>query len=422
MTARRRRSRLTDALPAGVACRSAVCASGAWSQRLAQRRSWPTERPPRPLAARDVKFPPYQIQTLPERPAGRGGAAPRAAGGQHAAAGAQRDARSDPKDKLGLAQLAASLLDQGTTTKSAEQINDAIDFIGGAHGRRRRHRPDLREHGRDEGQLRRRAAHAVRHGAAAGVRAGRDRAAAAADAVGAAGQPARIPEYVADAVFDRLVYGFHPYGMPGNGTPQTHRRRSRATIWSRFTGATSCRTTPSSPSSAMSPPRKRSPASRRCSATGPGATCRPQTVHRAAGADAARDRRQQAGRGADRNPRRPSRHPAQASRLHGAQPRHPHSRRRGQQPPAPGAADRARRSPTARRPTWTRSRRRGDFEAETNTRTDATGEVLRLIVDEFWRLQRERVGERELAGREGVSDRQLPADHRDAGRRSRCRC
>ena len=39
----------------------------------------------------------------------------------------------------------------------------------------------------------------------------------------------------------------------------------------------------------------------------------------------------------------------------------------------------------------------GDFEAETNTRSDATGEVLRLIVDEFWRLQRERVGERELA-------------------------
>jgi outer membrane lipoprotein-sorting protein len=39
----------------------------------------------------------------------------------------------------------------------------------------------------------------------------------------------------------------------------------------------------------------------------------------------------------------------------------------------------------------------GDIEAETNTRSEATGEVLRLIVDEFWRLQRERVGERELA-------------------------
>jgi hypothetical protein len=35
--------------------------------------------------------------------------------------------------------------------------------------------------------------------------------------------------------------------------------------------------------------------------------------------------------------------------------------------------------------------------AETNTRTDATGEVLRLIVDQMWRLQRERVSEGELA-------------------------
>src|SRR5204863_872632 len=39
----------------------------------------------------------------------------------------------------------------------------------------------------------------------------------------------------------------------------------------------------------------------------------------------------------------------------------------------------------------------GDFEAETNTRSEATGEVLRLIVDEFWRLQRERVNDVELA-------------------------
>ena len=39
----------------------------------------------------------------------------------------------------------------------------------------------------------------------------------------------------------------------------------------------------------------------------------------------------------------------------------------------------------------------GDFEASTNTRSEATGEVLRLIVDQIWRLQRERVGERELS-------------------------
>src|SRR4030095_430193 len=38
----------------------------------------------------------------------------------------------------------------------------------------------------------------------------------------------------------------------------------------------------------------------------------------------------------------------------------------------------------------------GDFVAETDTRTDTTGEVLRLTVDEFSRLQRNRVYEPEL--------------------------
>ena len=83
-----------------------------------QVRPWPSERPPRPLAARDVKFPPYQIQTLPnglqvvavlhhEQPAVsmrlliRAGSA------------------LDPKGKLGLAHEVASLLDQGTETRSA---------------------------------------------------------------------------------------------------------------------------------------------------------------------------------------------------------------------------------------------------------------------------------------------------------------
>ena len=39
----------------------------------------------------------------------------------------------------------------------------------------------------------------------------------------------------------------------------------------------------------------------------------------------------------------------------------------------------------------------GDFVADTDTRTETTGEALRLIVDEISRLQRRRVSERELA-------------------------
>src|SRR3954466_12139621 len=84
-------------------------------------RPWPSEAPPRPLPARDVKFPPYEVRTLAnglqivavlhhEQPVVsmrmivRGGSA------------------LDPRDKVGLANLAASLLDQGTTTRSASEM------------------------------------------------------------------------------------------------------------------------------------------------------------------------------------------------------------------------------------------------------------------------------------------------------------
>ena len=29
------------------------------------------------------------------------------------------------------------------------------------------------------------------------------------------------PDYIASVLFDRLVYRFHPYGLPGSGTPET---------------------------------------------------------------------------------------------------------------------------------------------------------------------------------------------------------
>jgi zinc protease len=41
-------------------------------------------------------------------------------------------ARRDPQGKAGLANLTADLLTEGTSTRSAQQIKDAIDFIGGA--------------------------------------------------------------------------------------------------------------------------------------------------------------------------------------------------------------------------------------------------------------------------------------------------
>jgi len=185
----------------------------------AQAIGWPTERPPSPLAARQVNFPPYQVRTLPnglqviavshhEQPAVSIRLIFRA-GGAH-----------DPVKKPGVAYLAASLLDQGTTAKSAEQIATTIDSIGGAIG------------------------------AGAGSDLTFINAAVMKDSLGVAldlvselaRQPAFAPEeidrqrqqilsglkvsyddpdYLAGVVFDRLIYGFHPYGKPDSGTPES---------------------------------------------------------------------------------------------------------------------------------------------------------------------------------------------------------
>jgi zinc protease len=50
----------------------------------------------------------------------------------------------------------------------------------------------------------------------------------------------------------------------------------------------------------------------------------------------------------------------------------------------------------------------GDITAETDTRTEATGEAVRVIVDEFTRLQRERIGDGELAGAQAYMTGSFP--------------
>ena len=183
----------------------------------AQVPDWPTERPPRPLAAKDVKFPPYQIKTLAnglqviavshhEQPAislrliVRGGAA------------------QDPENRPGLASLAASLLDQGTTTKSAEQVAQSIDSIGGAMGVGA---------GSDMTQVFAAVMSAsldvgldilsdvARNPAFAPEEIERQRD----QMISAMKVSYQDPDYLAGSVFDRLVYGFHPYGKPDSGTP-----------------------------------------------------------------------------------------------------------------------------------------------------------------------------------------------------------
>jgi zinc protease len=199
------------------ACLVVVLASPA--PLVAQTRSWPSERPPRPLAAHDVKFPPYEIQTLPnglqvvvvlhhEQPAVsmrlliRAGSA------------------SDPTAKLGLVNELASLLDQGTETRSAEELADAIDFIGGAMGTGAATDVTylnlvVMKDSFETGLLM--LSDMARHPAFAPAEMDRHRQ----QTLAGLRVSLEDPDYVADAVFDRLVYGFHPYGMPHTGTPET---------------------------------------------------------------------------------------------------------------------------------------------------------------------------------------------------------
>ena len=217
---------LSDRATDGEAVRAAeTAASGgeAMSERLSARAQarveWPRENPPRPLPARPVTFPPYEIRKL--------------ANGMQVVLVQQAEqpmisvrmiiragAAHDPKGKNGLAMLTATLLDQGAGSRNAEQIAEQIDFIGGALGtgagtdltyvnavvmndsyavaldlvsdvvQRPTFAPEEIERQRQQ--------------ALSGLKVS-----------------AEDPDAVARQVIDRLIYGFHPYGMPGNGTAQS---------------------------------------------------------------------------------------------------------------------------------------------------------------------------------------------------------
>jgi zinc protease len=179
--------------------------------------NWPSEGPPRPLPAHDVSYPPYEVRTLPnglqvvavlhhEQPAVSIRMLVRAGAAQ------------DPAGKPGVATLAASLLDQGTTTRNARQIADTIDTIGGAMGAGSgadltfinavvmKDSFDLALNLMSE---------VVRNPAFAPEEIERQRQ----QLLSSLRVSYEDPDYIAGVVFDRLVYGFHPYGLPNSGTP-----------------------------------------------------------------------------------------------------------------------------------------------------------------------------------------------------------
>jgi zinc protease len=354
--------------------------------------AWPLEGPPRPLAARDVNFPPYQLLTLPnglrvvavlhhEQPVVSMRMIVRAG------------SSLDPRDKLGMAQLTAALLTQGAADKTASQLNDEVDFIGGAMSAGA---------GTDLSFLN---MVVMKDSFETGLRMLSDmarRPAFAAEEIERQRQQMLSglqvsfddPEFIANAVFDRLVYGFHPYGLPATGTPATlaaitrddivafHRRTfaPNNTILAVVGDVTA--------DEAFEAVKKifggweRHEVIADTFIAAPDPTRRLVIINKP---DAVQTEIRVGHVGVKRN------HPDYmalnlAIRILGGEGANRlHQVLRTSRGLTYGAQ--------AEMDTNSES---GSFEASTNTRSEATGEVLRLMVDEFWRLQRERVREREL--------------------------
>ncbi len=212
----------------GVALAVTCAAMPLPAQTQTQTRDWPSERPPAPFPAREATFPPYEMKMLAngmqvivvlhhEQPVVSMRLLIRAGYAQ------------DPQGKSGVADLVAALLDQGTTTRSSQDIADQIDFIGGALGAGAGADltfantvvlKDSFAFGMDLLN------DVVRNPAFAPEEIDRQKE----QAISSLQVSSRDPDYLADAVFNRLVYGFHPYGIPGGGTSDTIDRISRTDL------------------------------------------------------------------------------------------------------------------------------------------------------------------------------------------------
>jgi zinc protease len=188
--------------------------------------TWPREFPPRPLQPRPVTFPPFEIKKLAngltvvlvsqnEQPAVSVRLIVRAGAAQ------------DPKDKLGLAMLTATLLDQGAGHRTSAQIADDIDYIGGILSAGAG--TDLSfvntvimkdDYAAGLALM----ADVVRRPTFLQSEVDRQRQ----QALSALKVAAEDPESVAGLVIDRLIFGFHPYGLPGSGTAKSLQSLTRA--------------------------------------------------------------------------------------------------------------------------------------------------------------------------------------------------
>ena len=360
----------------------------------AQTRNWPSERPPRPIAAREVKFPPYAVKTLPnglqviavshhEQPAVTVRLIVRAGAAQ------------DPTDKPGVAALAATLLDQGTTTKSAAQIANAVDSIGGAMGTGA---------GTDLSFIN---AVVMKDGLNVALDMVADVAqhpAFAPDEIERQRQQSlsgmqvsyEDPEFLANVVFDRLIYGFHPYGRPQSGTPQSIAALTRDDLlafhrkWFGANNAILAIVGDVTADEAFAGAERAFGKWARAEVEVLEKTDPPTPTRRLVIVDRPGAVQTEIRVGNVAIPRKHDDYMALdlASKVLGGE----------------GANRLFRVLRSERGLTYGASadfnalKQSGDIVAQTNTKSETTGETLRLIVDEIWKIQRDRVGEAELGG------------------------
>jgi len=361
---------------------------------LPQVKNWPSERPPRPTQAHAVKFPPYAVKTL--------------ANGLEVIAVSHHEqpvvslrlivragAAQDPDNRPGVAAMAATLLDQGTTTRSAEQIADAIDSIGGALGTGAVSdlsfinaivMKDSLNFGLDL------VSDVAQHPAFAKEELERQRQ----QSLSGMRVSYDDPEFLANMVFDRLVYGFHPYGRPQSGTPDTITALTREDLlafhkkWFGANNAILAIVGDVSPEEAFA-------GAERAFGTWAKGTAQPlkpidppPPTRRVIVIDKPGAVQTEIRVGNIAIPRKHEDYMAldlAAKVLGGEGANRLHRVLRSERGLTYGAsAD------------FNALKQSGDIVAQTNTRSETTGETLRLMIDEVWKMLRERVGDRELEG------------------------
>ena len=366
--------------------------------------NWPAENPPRALPSRSVSFPPYELRALPngmqvivvmhhEQPEVTMRLLVRAG------------AAYDPSGKAGVATLAASLLNQGTTTRSAGEIADTIDSIGGAL---------------DTGagsDLTSATVLVMKDSFGIGMELLADvvrRPVFAPDEIHR--QRGRVlsrlkvgledPDFLAGAVLNRLIYGFHPYGFLGSGMPDTLARITRDDLREfhrRYYAPNNCVLAivgDVEASDAMAEAQKVFGDWPRQAVQPPSLPEPPKPTRRVIVIDKP-DSVQTAIRVGQLGVPRKTRDYMdldQAIRILGGE----------------GSNRLYRVLRSERGLTYSASANlnamllAGDFTAETDTRSDVTAEAVRLIVDGFTRLQRERVGDGELTSAQAYTTGSFP--------------